>query len=189
MALVEMDEAEVLNLRKIAGTVQKMLANPETRGRILEAQKILNPDAIIPEIDATKPLRAEIAKASQSVEDLKKVIADEKAERAQERVMEKLKSKWDEGRAVARKAGYTADGLEALEKYMEEKGVADHEIAMASFEKLHPPEAPVDTTSNRFDAFTTMPKDGDDMKLLLSGNDREFTAKRIKETLSNIRGR
>ena len=188
MALVEIDETELVNYRQITGAVQKMLANPQTRTKLLEAQKIINPGAVIPELDAQKPILDAMGRSDARMSALEKKYEDDKAEAAKEKTLTQLKSQWEAGRAKARRAGYTADGLEALEQFMEAKGVADHEIAMPAFEKLNPPSKPIDASgSNRFDAFNGIKNEGDDMKLLLEGNESQFLNKRIQDTLAGIR--
>jgi hypothetical protein len=188
---VEIDETEYTNLRNIAGTMQKMLANPKTRSKVLEAQKIINPDAIIPEIDSTKPVFEKIDAVSEQVGKLAQQLADEKQAAKEEKQRAALEASWEKSRQKAVKAGYTSEGVEALEKYMIEKGVVDHEVAMPSFERLHPPETLVTHSADRFDAFTgLMPTDDkDDTKLLLEGNETGFMNKRIKDTLAAVRGR
>jgi hypothetical protein len=52
MALVEIDEAELRSHRAVTEAMQKMLANPKTRGQLLRLQKTVNPDLVIPEVDA-----------------------------------------------------------------------------------------------------------------------------------------
>lgn len=188
MALVEIDETELINYRNITGAVQKMLANPQTRSKILEAQKIINPNAVIPELDAQKPAMEAVGKAEARMAALEKKYEDDKAAAAHDKTMADLTSKWEAGRVKAKRAGYTAEGLEQLEAFMETNGVASHEIAMPAFERINPKAEAVDSTgSNRFDPFQTMKSDGDDMKLLLDGDDQHFLNKRIKETLTGVR--
>lgn len=187
MAKIEIDETDLVNYQQLAGAMQKMLANPEARRKLLEAQKKVNPDAVIPELDATKPLDEALSNIKKDVDETRKMLADDKADREKEKTLSALRSRWENGRLVARKSGYTAEGLESLEKFMEDKGIADHEIAMPAFEKLHPPEAPIADSGSNFDMLRAIPKSGDDMKMLFEGNDQEFLAKKIKETLTDIR--
>ncbi len=185
MALVEIDETELMNHRNIAGAVQKMLGNPKTRGMLLEAQKIINPNAVIPEIDSQKPVMDAVSSVREELKALKDQREADKAEAAQEKTLNDLRARWETGRAKAKRAGYTAEGLQLLEAFMEEKGVADHDIAMPAFERANPRAEAVDSTgSNRFDPFQSMKSEGDDMKLLLDGDDQHFLNKRIKETLA-----
>ena len=188
MPTVEIDETELLQYRNITGAVQKMLANPITRTKLLEAQKIINPNAVIPEIDSQKPLNDAIGSLNKTVEDLKKDIEARDSKAKEEKALDALRSKWEAGRAKARRAGYTAEGIEALEKFMEDNGVADHMIAMPAFERENPPAKSIDATgSNRFDVLHSVRPEGDDMKLLVDGDERQFLNKRINETLAGIR--
>jgi hypothetical protein len=188
MPKVEIDETELVQYRNIAGAVQKMLANPQTRGKLLEAQKIINPNAVIPEIDAQKPLHDAIGSLNKKIDDLAKDAETRESKAKEEKALTDLRTRWEAGRAKARRAGYTADGLDALEKFMEENGVADHAIAMPAFERENPPATAMDASGgNRFDVLRSVKPDGDDMKLLVDGDERQFLNKRINETLSGIR--
>lgn len=188
MAVVEIDETELVNYRNITNAVQKMLANPQTRGKLLEAQKIINPNAVIPELDSQRPVMEAVGKVNAELAEMKKQREEDKAEQQKEKTLASLTAQWESGRAKARRAGYTAEGIDQLEQFMEQKGVVDHEIAMPAFERLNPPSSAVDATgSSRFDPFQSMKNDGDDMKLLLDGDDQHFLNKRIKETLAGVR--
>lgn len=187
MALVEIDETELVNYRNITGAVQKMLANPQTRSKLLEAQKIINPNAVIPEIDSAKPVYEALDSMKAELKAAKEQREADLAEARKEKAMEGLRSKWEAGRIKARKAGYTEEGMQLLEAFMEEKGVADHEVAMPAFERLHPQQDMVDTSaSGKFDVFGGIKQD-DDTKMLLEGNEQQFLNKRIRDTLSGVR--
>ena len=188
MALVEIDETELVNYRNITGAVQKMLADPRTRGKLLEAQKTINPNAVIPELDAQKPVFDAVNGLKDELKALKEQRDADKAEADKEKTLTNLKNQWEAGRVKARRAGYTAEGIAQLEAFMEEKGVGDHEIAMPAFERMNPPSSAVDATgAAKFDPFQSMKSEGDDMKLLLDGDDQHFLNKRIKETLAGVR--
>lgn len=189
MAVVEVDETELLNMRNITGAMQRMLANPKTRPAILRAQKLLNPDAVIPELDATEGFSNELTSLREETQKTRQMIEEDKADREKQKNLDALTRQWESGRVRARKAGYTLEGLEALEKFMEERGVADHEIAIPAFERINPPAAPVDASQGGFNVFTRDFKKDDDMKLLLEGNEQQFLNKRVKDTLNEIRGR
>jgi hypothetical protein len=74
---------------------------------------------------------------------------------------------------------------------MEEKGVADHEVAAAAYERLHPPVEPVRAVGgNRFDMFEPSERASDSMKALLENPDSEHAlGSVINETLRSVRGR
>lgn len=191
MSQIEIDETEYKNLQGIAGLMQKMLANPKTRSKIQEAHKLINPDAVIPEIDAVKPVFDKLDAMTAELSEVKKSLAEEKATAKEEKQRAALEASWEKSRAKAIQAGYTAEGVESLEKYMVEKGVVDHEVAMPAFERLNPPQKMIDQGDGRFNAFTDLipADDKDEVNLLLNGNDTAFLNKRIGETLKSVRGR
>lgn len=194
MATVEIDETEVVNSRQLASAVQKMLSNPESRKRLLEAQKIVNPNAVIPEIDSAKPFNDAIGLVTKKITDLETTIKEAKEKAEDDKRLNALSRQWETGRTKVRESGYTAEGIEELEKFMEEKGIADHEIAMPAFERIHPPEKPVATGSNGFDVFQSLTPQTDDSKLLLEGSNqdqdfRQFLNKAIPAALKEARGR
>ncbi len=161
MPKVEIDETELMNYRNISNAVQKMLANPKTRTKILEAQKEINPDAIIPELDANKPVLEALNSIKSELDEVKKTSAADKEAAAKDKAVADMTRKWEAGRALARRAGYTEDGLQALEAFMEANGVADHKIAMPAFERDNPPQAPVEGGNSRFDVFGGLKNDGE----------------------------
>lgn len=184
---VEIDETELLRLRTVTAAVQKMLSNPGARSKLLAAQKEAQPDAVIPEIDSAKPVYEALGKVTDELKALKTQREEDIAASKQEKAMAELTAKWEKGRSVARRAGYTEDGLQALEAFMETNGVADHMIAMPAFERLNPPQAPVADGGSRFDVFSGVKGGEDDTKLLLDGNEQQFLTKRIRDTLSSVR--
>lgn len=191
MALVEIDESELNSHRQVTQAMQNLLNNPKTRRKILEAQKELNPNMVIPELDAAEPLRAEYKSLSDQIASMAKIIEDDKAAREQEKTLSKLQKQWDSGRGKLRAAGYTDEGLAEVEKFMEEKGVADHEVAAAAYERLHPPVEPVRPVGgNRFDMLDARESSSDSMKALLENPDNEHAlGSVINETLRSVRGR
>lgn len=191
MSQIEIDETEYKNLQSIAGTMQKMLANPKTRSKIQEAHKIINPDAVIPEIDAVKPVFEKLDAVTAKLGEVEKSLAEERAAAKEEKQRASLEAAWEKSRAKAIQSGYTAEGVEALEKFMIEKGIVDHEVAMPAFERLNPPQKMIDHGDGRFDAFTGLAPsdDKDEVNLLLNGQETQFLNKRIGETLKAVRGR
>ena len=60
MALVEIDDGELASYKQVATVVNGLMANPKTRRTLLQAQKELNPNLVIPELDATAPVLDEL---------------------------------------------------------------------------------------------------------------------------------
>ena len=191
MALIEVDEVEYQAQRRVTDAMQKLMANPKTRQMVLQAQKTLNPDLPIPEIDATEPLRGEISTLGDKFDALQKQLAEERAERAQAEKMAKLRAEWDRGAAKLRANGYTDEGLQLVEKFMEDKGISDHEIAAAAFERLNPPAEPVKSVGgNRFDLFEPGNRTDESMaKLFANPEDPMALNSIINDTLRQVRGR
>lgn len=188
----ELTETEVMNLRGIAGAVDRMLKNPESRKRLLEAQKIINPNAVIPELDATRPLNDAISGMNKKMDDLANSIAKDKQDRSDMEARARMQSQWEAGRATANRAGYTKEGLEALENFMVEKGIADHEVAMPAFERINPPSAPISASKSGFDLLQQSVSDAtEEMKKLIEsrGQDRGAVNSLVAKTLSEVRGR
>lgn len=152
MALAEIDEAELASLRGVAAIFNKTLGSKE-REKLLRAVKGANPDLPIPELDARAPVDAEISGVKDEMKAFREEIAKDRADRKAESDRAQLTTQWNAGRSKARKLGYSGESLDELEKFMEEKGVADHEVAAAAFEKMHPKAQPVSNPTNKFNIF------------------------------------
>ena len=191
MALVEIDDGELANYKQVTGVMQQMLNNPKTRRKILEAQKELNPNTVIPELDAAAPVMDELKSFREALAADKAEREAEKAEREKEKRMNALQGQWDKGRSMLRANGYTDEGLSEVEKFMEEKGLVDHEIAAAAFEKLHPPTEPVRAVGgNRFDIFDAGSRTNEHTKALFENPDNDMALNAlVTDTLRSVRGR
>lgn len=189
---VEIDENELSGLRQLQATVQKWMSNPAARQKILEAQKTINPDAVIPEIDAAKPIQDAMAKLDQRFSDFEKRLDEDKAAREEAKKLSELNSRWNKGRAMLSEQGYTTEGIERIEKLMEERGIADHDAGAALFDRLNPPEQPIMPDNSGFGMLTeAFTPSGDanaeaDRKLLFDNPDA-WLNKSVTETLKDIR--
>lgn len=148
MALVDVDEAELQQLKGHKVLLDKLAADPKRRAKILHLVKEAIPNISIPELDAAAPLQAELA-------ELRKQIDDEKAARAKEREEAEKRAQVDDAESMIRKGrkmlkdqGYTKEGIEQIEKLMEERGIIDYEAASALWEKSNPKDMPVDPMQN-----------------------------------------
>lgn len=190
MPQVEIDENQLMTLQRNTQLLANALQSPKARDTLLRALKAGNPDLPIPEIDAKEPVLEELNKLREEMSAFKGEMTAAEAKREEEKQQSQLQAKWQKGRDLAQKNGYVGDGLEELEKFMEEKGVADHEIAIAAFERLHPPQKPVESTSGRFNLFE---KPSEENKLLEdylkqgANNEGMFEAA-VDQELRKIRG-
>jgi len=191
MALVEIDQAQLEAHQKVTNELNRLLANPKTRRMVLEAKKVLDPDALIPELDATEAVRGEVSDLTKRFEAMAAKLEEAENKREQREKMAQLQGTWEKGRSKLRASGYTDEGLAEVEKFMEEKGVADHEVAAAAFERMHPPAEPVRSTgSNRFDLFSADDRTSEHMQKLFSNPDDPMALDSlVNDTLRQVRGR
>jgi hypothetical protein len=189
MAQVEIDEAELVGLRQLHGVFNKMMnSNPKARKLVLQAQKLVNPDAAIPEIDASNEVMDEVQKLRTEMGEFMGKIKEKETEAEKATRLASLESKWNEGRAQLRAEGYNEDGIKKIEDLMEKETIPNHRAAAAYFEKLNPQPDPIASVSNKFDFFSAKPvTDSDDkMKKLMEDPD-QFANMMVGETLSEIR--
>ncbi len=184
MAKREIDESVLQQYASLAKFYEASLANPETRQDVLKIQKKLNPKAVIPELDAQEPVNAALA-------EIRKELAEDRAARAKEKeeaealaARKSLENKWMSGQAKARDLGYSDEGLKKLEEFMQENGVADHEIAMSHFEKINPRETPIASNANPFsNIFSPDMRKSDEMKGLFENHGDGWLNQQINATL------
>lgn len=159
MALVEDNELEQLRAWARVGQQSKpskdlldaMGKNPKTRQRILSLMKEINPDLAIPEIDAAKPVLDELSKTKEEIAALKKQLEDRAAEEVQKRAKNEVEETITKGRAKLKAMGFTKEGIDAVEKMMQERGLADYEAAGALYDRENPQESdPITPTTGNF---------------------------------------
>lgn len=187
---VEIDETELANLRRIAGIAEIVAKHPKARALQQEAVRMAAPDQVGPETI----LRSEFSEGLNAIRDELKADreAREKAtkEREEAESLAKLQTRWASGQAKARAKGYTDEGLTQLEKFMEERGVADHEIAIPAFERANPPPEPIVTGNQSWNFLDrNLGEAPPDIKALLDGNDEGFLANAVPAALASVRGR
>ena len=143
MPLVEIDEAELVVHKTARALVEKLGGNPKTRAKLLGLIKEVNPAAVIPELDAAAPVMTALAERDTKIAALEKTINDDREERTKRRSQRELEAQVSGGRKKLADAGYTDEGITAIEKLMTERGVTDYEAAAALFDKTQPAESPV----------------------------------------------
>lgn len=187
MAKVEIDETALQQYGQLANFVKQALDNPETRSEVLKIQKKLNPKTHIPELDTQD-------KVYSALDEIKKTLADERAERAKEKqeaeeasARSRLEAKWKAGQDYAKESGYSEEGLTKLEEFMVAEGISSHQHAMAAFERLHPRPETVASNANPFAArFPNEMRNEDTTKKLFSPNksdQQDWLRQTVNETL------
>ena len=148
MRTIEVDEATLAKNQQLVGLINKMLAHPEARKKVMAAHKDVDPTVVIPEIDAAKPLDDAMAAITKRMDDF---MADQE-KRAKDREDAERKAtfvtNFEKGRAGLRAAGVTDEGITAVEALMEKHGIIDHEIGWAAFSKLNPEPTPLPPAPN-----------------------------------------
>jgi hypothetical protein len=140
MPKVEIDEAEYNRLAALQGIASKIVANPAARKRLEEAHKMVDPNATTPALDQERqqaePLQAMEKKFADELAAIKKERDDERNEARISRIAGEQERGFRRLRTEYR---YTDEGVEAIRKLMETKGLVDVDDAVAIFERSNPP--------------------------------------------------
>jgi hypothetical protein len=161
MAVREIDESEFLNYRAVSGVVNQILNHKDARKLMLQARKLADPTAVIPEIDAAAPVQSELAEVRKLLAEDKAAREAEKAEREQQARINEFQRGWDRQKSSLRNAGWSDEGIASIESHAQERGIPDLEVAAAHWEKLHPPAEPAQPSSGSSWNFFDTPKDDD----------------------------
>jgi hypothetical protein len=191
MAVREIDEAEYNQLIALRGAASKIVANPSARKLLEQAQKLTDPNAATPMLDEEAarlaPVRELETKVNERIAAFEKQQDDEK----KQRTLDALASRQTEGLAKLRRAGYTDEGVAAIQKLMEDKGLFDVDDAVAIFERNNPPQQPVTPGGIGSWGFTDMSGESDKsiQDLIASKGDSEQVADRMaRDALNEFRG-
>lgn len=151
MATVEIEESELAQYKGIAQTLQTWMNNPKARQKILEARKEIDPNAVIPEIDAAKPINEAMSKLDEKLTAFEKRLDEDKTAREDAKKLAELNTRWESGRQTLRSKGYTEEGIKKVEELMEKEGIANHDAGAAYYDRLNPPEEPIAPSNSGFD--------------------------------------
>jgi len=190
MATIEIDESELGNLKKIQATIAKISTNPEGKRLLQKAHKLIDPNAVTPDLDADAEKEKLTGEMGTQVAELKAQIAADKAEREKNESLAALNKKWNEGQQALRDQRYTPEGIAAVEKFMDERGIPDHLVAAAYLEKQNPPQEIMSPRAFGGFNFVEQPKDEDAfVKALLEskGDDDNAVLKAAAEAIGEIR--
>jgi hypothetical protein len=192
MAKIEVDEEQYnLGMRTLA-TMRRIASNPKN-ARALEAMhKEVDPNVSTPLSDADKVANERVTGLEKQIADMKKEHDDERKKVEEERAQGVLKSKWEQGREKLHDQGFSYEAIDKLEKeIMEPKGIVDHEVAAAYWEKTNPPPPPAMPGGvGAWNFLETPPEDKDsDIKRLIDsrGNSDVLTDKMAREALNDFR--
>ncbi len=187
MAKVELEESEVAALRRIEGVAQSMLSNPKTRTQFLKLQKEINPQAVIPELDAADTVMAAVTEVKTQVGDVLKRLEDREAKSEETRRNSELAARVTAGQDYLIKAGYNAEGIKKIEDLMLGENIGSYAAGLALFERLNPPASPSDASrTSRFGAsFDEGFSTADDYKSLWGSQGQDDSW--LNDAINNVR--
>lgn len=188
MATREIDENEYAELKRVHDAAMIIGQDPQRRARLQELLAEAAPD----KVGDVPLLRREVREAVSGIEKkFDDFIAEQRKQRDDreaEDAKRVLESRWLDGKKQLRDAGYNDDGIAKIEEIMEKRGIADHEAAMALFERENPPPEPVMTGGSRWNFFEA-PKEDVNFKALMEGQDEAFLGSAVGAALKEVRGR
>jgi hypothetical protein len=157
MPLIEVDQDQFAALQKAAEEAKTALpsktlldkigGNPKTRAQFLKLWKEVQPEVVIPEIDAATPHLEALETIKKEFQDFKKSLEDEKEEVKKKRTLEEIDAQIAKGRRKLKDTGWMDEGIASVEKLMQDRGISDYDAAAALWEKENPKEEPI-TPSN-----------------------------------------
>lgn len=196
MALVQITEEEHLRLQGLNNFAQTMLNNPEAAKLLESAAKIVNPNIKTPRLDAAAAQQAPLVKIEESLAALNKRLDEDAAARANDTAVQQANAKREAEIGQLRKKGWNDAGIEAVEKFRTERGIASALDAAILFEQLHPaptPSMPGSAGAFNFNDSISQAKPDDDIKKLLATRGKTdqgldaIVNKMTADTLADIR--
>ena len=144
MAKIEIEESELAALNAVHKVVQTALANPKTRTTMLTIQKTLNPDAVIPELDATEGVMKAVNAVNEKLDSFMTRLNESETAAAERSRTAELTQRVQNGQGLLKRAGYQKEGIDAIEELMLSEGISSYAAGKALFESLNPPASPAD---------------------------------------------
>ncbi len=206
MAKVEVEEADLLNLRHIAGVTDAIMKVPAARSQYLNLAKQANPNLSIPEVDAAAPMLAALSGHNQKMDAF--MEAQKAADAARQTKMDEFlatqaeakrlddeakqiatfNQTWDQQETKLRREGWREAGLKQVREFAELNGIASLEIAADAFERRNPQPGPVESRPG-WNLFTGPAQEDTFVKdqMQAQGNDDTRLDREIAETLAEIR--
>lgn len=188
---IEVDEEQLLFDTKLRNTVASMMKHPKAKLLVQEAHKMVDPEAITPDLDNAKIAQEPVKQLAEKFDAFVAETKKDKEEREKAEKLAKLNDNFENGRKMLKAQKWTEDGIKKLEEFMEQNGIINHEVAAAAFEKLHPPATPVVPSSTGSWNFLELQPDGDaDLKKLIEskGENSSLLDKMANDAISEVRG-
>jgi hypothetical protein len=191
MAVVQIDETELLQYRQLHGAAQAMLANPKSRKLLQQAQLTVNPNAKIPEVEMEAEREGALAEIRKQNADVLAALQADREERAREKQMAEITGGWEKQKADLRRRGFTDDGIAKIEAHALSESIPNLRAAANDYLAMNPPAAPEQPGGfGGWDFFGGEAKEEDKFveKMIASRGDNDGVLNReIAATLSDMR--
>ena len=176
--MAEISDDELATLRKGMKLMQDLVGNKETRREFEKLAKKVNPHAVTTD-EQVEPYLEPVNKELKELREWKAQIEGNMSEYSKSQSIQSL-----------RQAGYTEDGIKAIEKIMEDKGLKDYDVAAAYWDKVQPPKpvAPNGISPSMWNFQDELGDDEADAKLLMS-NDDAWLDKKAAQIMNSLNGR
>lgn len=191
MVMREIDEAEYNQLTALRGAASKIVANPQARKLLEQAQKLTDPNAATPTLDEEAARLAPVKELEKTFTDKIAALEKERADEKRQANIDVIAQRQTAGLIRLRKAGYTDEGVAAIQKLMDDKGLLEVEDAVAIFERNNPPQVPVTPGGIGGWNFTDMAgkQDKSIADLIASkGESEQVTDRMARQALQDFRG-
>lgn len=139
-ALVALLDSELKKAKPSHALLEKLGMNPKTRLGVQRLVKEIEPDRVIPELDAAQPVLDELKALRDQIAEKDKKEAEKEAARAKADEERETTLRLESGRSLLRSRGYQKEGIEKIEKLMVDRNLPDFDAAMALFERDQPKE-------------------------------------------------
>ena len=141
--MVEVDENEYNQMVALRGVASKMVSKPESRRLLEQAQKLVDPNAPTPLLDAEAAQMAPVTALQKKYDDELAAIRKERDDEKREATLASIAGKQEAAFSrLKSQHHYTDEGIKAVRDMMEAKGLIDVDDAVAIFERANPPQMP-----------------------------------------------
>jgi hypothetical protein len=190
MPKIEIDEDEFNRLNALRGVAAKIVANPAAKKLLEQAHKTVDPNAVTPTLDAEASINNPIEELRKEFRETVGQLTKSQEEKERQARINEIASKQSTDKANLRKEGYTDEGVKAVEKIMEEKGLLDVMDAVAIFERNNPPPTPATPGVGSW-GFSDMNGESDkNIQDLITtrGQNDQIADRMAREALNEFRG-
>jgi hypothetical protein len=140
--MVESTEEEHNNLQALRGVAAKIVAKPESRRLLEQAQKLVDPNASTPLLDEEARAMAPVKELEKTVNERIAKFEKEQEDAKREQTLAAIARRQEDGFAALRREGFLDEGIDKVKKLMEDKGLLDPRDAAAIFLRDNPPQMP-----------------------------------------------